>query len=114
MGSSFASKIERYYGNQTYFFDLIITLSIFLLMKYILNVDFIFVYELLKTNSSDIITFLSIIIGFLFTSFTLLLTFNTNRNNILSKLKKHKEYKRMLYNILETSCPFFSNIKRVG
>lgn len=95
-------KIKEIYGNLGYFPELIFAIILTILLnKY--NIPFNLVNGLLNRVLDSTITFFSILVGFLITTFSILFLYNPENSETLMKFRKHKSYKKMLYSFISTS-----------
>ncbi len=90
------------YGDATYLADLIFSIAVVVILVLFGN-SFGFVGTLLANINESTISFLGILIGFLLTTFSLLFLYNPEHSEELTRLRKHKEYKNMLYALISTA-----------
>ncbi len=100
-------KVERFYGNKGFLFDLIVSIVIIITLVY-LNFPSEFIKKFVETIDEATITFFGILFGFILTSFTFLLTFNPQNNEDLAELRKSEAYKKLLYSYISTASIILS------
>lgn len=104
------TKIEEIYGNRGAIFDLSVALIITSILHF-LGIGVAAISGLIGAKFEPLISFLGIIVGFLLTSLSLLFLYNPEHSKELTKLRKHKAYKKILNAFVSTS--FFSIILAV-
>lgn len=90
------------YGNAGYKFDLIFSALVVIVLA-LFSFPFDFMSVLLSKVDESTMSFLGILIGFLLTTFSLLFLYNPEHSEELTRLRKHKEYKNMLYAFISTA-----------
>ena len=105
------AQIEEFYGNRGFWFDIFLTTVTVILFWYF-NFPTSIIGKLAEGKSDAFISFFSILVGFLLTTFSLLFLYNPTHSENLTKIRKHKAYKQMLYTFISTS--FFTIILSVS
>lgn len=93
-----SQNLLAWYGNRGTLFDFILSIIFSLSVYYFFSLIFLSIIIVKMVEST--IAFFSIIAGFLFATFGLLLTFSPENNQNLVKLRKHPTYKRMLKRLI--------------
>ena len=99
------AKLNELYGDRGWFFDFFVSLVIVVIFP-IFKISVDFIEGILNNVNEGTISFFGILVGFLLTAFSLLLTFNPAGSEHLISLKKDPEYKRLLKAFISTSFYF--------
>lgn len=99
---SFLEGVIEFYGNRGIFFDLLLS-AIISVVLILLNFPLDFLNQLSDSRFESIISFFGILVGFLLTTFSLLFLYNPEHSESLTKMRKHRAYKTMLYSFISTS-----------
>jgi len=95
-------RLLEFYGNRGYRFDLFLSVIVVAILLY-LQFSFDFIREIIVNLNESTISFFAILVGFLLTIFSLLFLYNPQHSKDLMKLRRHKEYKNMLYAFISTA-----------
>lgn len=90
------------YGDRKLLTDFILSLLMVSVFFYF-QIKLDFIGALVKTLNESTISFLGILVGFLLTAFSLLLTFDPKRGSILAKMRDHRSYKDVLHTFLSAA-----------
>lgn len=96
------ASIEEFYGNQGFWFDILLT-AITVIPFWYFNFQMSIIGKLAEGKSDAFVSFFSILVGFLLTTFSLLFLYNPTHSENLAKIRNHKAYKQMLYTFISTS-----------
>jgi hypothetical protein len=106
----FLLEIEEFYGNRGFKFDFILA-AIFVGVLWLFKFNFLFLGTIRDSMNTDAsISFLGILIGFLLTAFSILLTFNPYGSDMLKKLREAEDFKKLLHSYLSTAMIFVVDI----